>query len=473
MNQHMADAHGVTVVSGRRRNAAAAVAGQVLSVATRNNTPSVNAVTTASGLRVPMSVPGNIRGYVRGVGAHSLSANELGGLEEQAGYHNSLKEVIVSRLGFRPDSSEYFMKALHPMDEEVFGGTRIPDSTTDATVALELRVTGNLSTPLTDDSSWDMDVYFPPFPDVAYAYNSRKAGTASSGILTYVFYPATTSGKLGPNGNQPILQANADAWRGVYRGATFQMTASSLNNDGEIYAGQYGMKFRGITLPELKDDAGAVTRYYANTFTCDQVPLTTDELVQKVSGYVQLPAKCGLYLPVRYTDPVHLFQEGNGIPFITGSNADGHDQENVVAGDTLVSAPVNFMMGVVMFRGLNSKATIALKCRTGVEAIPDSRGTWGAFSESSPMMDRDAMDTVIKIRHTLALAYPASYNDLSAIWNAIRSGFEALAKPTWGATRQIGRFLGKIEGIPYVGRFGRGLETASDQLLAGIDAMNR
>lgn len=467
MNQHMASFHGIVNGTKRARNRPVAVRSPV-AVVMPNALPTVTTGTSASGNRGPLLVSGNIRGRGGGVGAHSLASTELGNIETQAGFHNTLKDVIVDRLGFRPDSSAYLMKALHPMDEELFGGTRIPDATTDSTVALELRTTSNFSKPTgAGDGAWDLDVYFPPFPDVAYAYQARKAGEPRPDQLTWVFYPTTGPGKLG--NNQSVLNSNADTYRGVYRGATFQMTASSLNNDGEVYAGQYGVKFRDLTVPERVDSTGAITRHTTSLFYCDSVPKTTDQLVQKVSGYVQMPAKCGLYLPIRYTDPVHLYQEGQGTPIITGVNPEGHQADEVADGDTLASAPVNFMMGVVMFRGLNSNATIALKCRTGLEAVPDANGTWGAFSESSPIYDREVMDTVVQLRHTLALAYPASYNDLGAIWKAISSGFEALARPTWGATRSAGRFLGRI-GVPLIARFGRGLETASDQLLAGLDA---
>lgn len=91
-----------------------------------------------------------------------------------------------------------------------------------------------------------------------------------------------------------------------------------------------------------------------------------------------------------------------------------------------------FQCGFMVFEGLASDATIQLKTKQGLEIVPTNATIAQAFTRSSPMLDREALDVVARVAQTAAGSYPANYNDLSKVLGSVAGAIKGVAGPVAG-----------------------------------------
>jgi len=357
------------------------------------------------------------------------------------GYTNSLRPIILSKIGAQTaDGSRYAMRSLHPMDEDLAGGTRLPDATSDQTAALECRYTDVIGAPagLAAGATWDMDILVLNIPDVAYLYRVYPSATPpTSPSYQPVYFPVF--------GDQPITQdPNLSKWsaayRGVFKGLTTHLVASALNDSGLVYGAQWASK------PDhsaVSPNAGAVIQYLEYS----QTPATPQELEAQVPGTVMFNARHGMYTPFKYIDPVHLYTSSETNNLNNAASKHGHV---VMITDTYgeqeltthrCSDVVNFTVGMQMYRGLASNASVHVHIREGLEVIPSTTSPWTAFTETSAYYEPRVMEKVVQVQQQLALSFPANYNDLSGILGAISKVVNFMS-PVTGAIKKWG--------VPYV-----------------------
>jgi len=337
-------------------------------------------------------------------------------------------EILPSLGGLTKDSQIYALRYLHPMDEVLTGGVRIPDMTSDPSCALEGRSQWTIAANNTT-TTYDVDIIIPPIPDIAFVYRTYvSGGTPSTWIpVSYSSYPSGYASSSLSAGNStvtvvPKLRANADQYRATFSGITCHLVAAAINNAGMVFAGQYGSKI---------SESGATSESYVGGVYNLDVPLDPNTLYQKTPGMVQQPARLGIYMPLMYRDTVNLYTNAPMADVASTSNAASGaltinwgqyvNVAPVPSGSycSLYCAPVNMNTGVILFRGLDPHASVQVKTRLGLEVVPLSGSPWTPFVESSPVYDPVVLARSCSVRQRLALAYPASYNDFSSILRAI------------------------------------------------------
>lgn len=325
-----------------------------------------------------------------------------------------------------------FFRHLTPNDESLTGGCRLPDDWRGESVAFEARTDWNIAPPsgLADDSLWDACIILLNSPDIAFIYAVRQSGSAwpteggvGPGNWRVVGFPSVMSGCTGagetPVDVPPTLGNYADSYRGVFKGSTVTLVASRLYDEGLSYSCQFSQQ----PSREIVTLNSAVQEAFLG------LPIESDQMIAKTSGTVLQEARAGSYMPLFFSQPTHNYQPGTaggltvrftdssgkvGIPLPRAFNApDGQ------AGNGLFNAAIDLNLGVQLFVGLNKHASLNVKVKQGLEAIPVSSGPWTGFTETSPPLDRQVMDATRMVESRMALAYPASYNSLGWLLGAI------------------------------------------------------
>jgi len=366
------------------------------------------------------------------------------------GSRNLLKPVVMGAVARTSPGSIYALRALHPCDETLSGGERIPDLTTAETCALETRLWASIVAPElgADQSSWDCLMIIPAVPDLPLTYLVRATGDAwpfnhgglppfkEPGALKFLEFPTIPlqAGGLGDPASTvkgPTLCNYADSYRMVYKGVTVVMDCASLTNNGTVYSAQW---LQELNIPQL--DAGL--EYYS----CANVPSDPQSLFAKCAQTTEWRAKEGIYMPMRYSQPVHEYLETSSNVNLRGfrinlagqggqvGNAAYYTPDKQIPGPVVppatptfapvgVSPPGNMHLGVIYWSGLSKTTSLQLKIRQGLQAVPVSSGPWGAFIETAPEPDTRAVESVIRVQNGLQLAYPERYNSLGMLMGVI------------------------------------------------------
>jgi hypothetical protein len=213
----------------------------------------------------------------------------------------------------------------------------------------------------------------------------------------------------------------------------------------------------------------------ASTHNCvifDDVPLSTDEMVDKVPTTGIWPARQGCYMPMRFTDDVHLFRtdastseylytpdggqvvaKPSGCPVMIRNRADTGELADTEIRDFVwtsqesdayaysVTNVVNQQVGVVFFTGISGQASVYLKMRKGIQLQPSSGSQLTGVIHSAGPKDQLAIDAVSAAQEKLQLSYPAKYNSLGAIlpliWSAVRAVAPMVAPWLVGAAKRF------------------------------------
>lgn len=366
------------------------------------------------------------------------------------GSRNILKDRLPT------DLERYALRALHPCDDTLAGGERIPDMSNQETCALEPRAWAVVSAPVGLDAGklWDCVVIYPNLPDVAAVVLVCETGHSFPDKGTLMPYrtptgitsvdpgqPVVVNGSYwlpfpslqvpyGSNNanegslkTQTMLSQSASDYRAVFKGATVVFNAATLSDQGMLFAGQWLQEPDKMeTTPDTLSPQSFLA--YGN------LPLSEDSLYSKLSDLVQMRAREGCYMPFKYAQPYHSYVNGGGAGSVDwavfGATRFTLSQTHLVLGSidsadetkgsrVAVSAPVNVNVGVMLFRGMAATTTLDIKLRQGLEVIPSPYGPWGSFIETGPIPDTALVEKVVGIQRELALAYPERYNSLGGL----------------------------------------------------------
>nr|WLJ60694.1 MAG: capsid protein [Varroa destructor virus 9] len=366
---------------------------------------------------------------------------------EPPSQHNMLRQRVQTELGGTGVGSMWAFRYLHPCDEMQSGGERIPDLTSTATCAAELRVRHHLSAPADIGSSltWSAMIVIPPSMELGCVVftrpDSSKQWTSVNKVLDYPSVKLPRYVGLLPDLEAPLGKLT-DACRATYRGVTCHLVASSTTNQGMVYAAQWAQVAEMTTAkPESGHEkpSGVEAQQIVQLIN---LPTNIDELYAKEGRTVQQEAKKGCYMPLRFVQPVSRFESPatRGIIWriagVSGSklatyldwtgNAAEPDKPYAPSDvyDTgyhlgTSYGPDNFNTGVIIFDGIDKAASIEIKIRSGVEGVPGAQSPWSPFIENSPVVDESAIKSAIGVAAQSELAFPVSYNDLGLLWSKV------------------------------------------------------
>lgn len=402
----------------------------------------------------------------------------------------NLPEAVA--LGETPNGQAWAIKALHPNIETVTSSAGIPDHISVPVVTPEFRVNHTITGRGSGvDGLDDVDIIVTGCEDLAFFYRRYPANTIPpNDEWTPVYFPGsgpqirqvlaypTTAGdtKTIPlwAGVMALYMAKA---RGMYFGFTLDMDAPMTKDEGIIAAGQVALtETANITRSEVSvwDGNNPVTysQQDMSSVSFGRLPLSQDDLFQASPGTVVHEAREGIYLPLRFREPVHLFTEvQNAIPtqqsrdglvpsVLTYFRPDdnkyvsfrGNDPRNTTSKEINIATecPFNFLTGIVLLRGVSAAANFNAKARVGVQGLVTIPSALSSFQHEAPLLDQRAIDMVTKFSQQMPMAFPAYYNDtnaMSALMKAmlphIASVLSALGIPGAGLVGSvISGFLG-------------------------------
>jgi hypothetical protein len=398
-------------------------------------------------------------------------------------------DQVWRSLGRTDDGRRWALSALHPCDEELTPPSGIPDFSATTVVTPSFRNTSTISKIVEGTGNWDVQIIMPPNPEVDYLYRQKLSSDAGWGAWQLV-RPSVFSAN--PDGTAQTLQTiGYRRYRYQGRGYTVHHIASGLTNEGTAFAGQVqATQVRQIT-PEFAGEP--TTTETAGVFaTTLKPPSFPQDLVQEDSLCVQWPAKHGVYMPMRFVDTVHIFQEAAGDGRLTdgttvspesfGSIISATTPGGVAGTNNIVaipaptfttpptlpnatqlyygaSTPGNLLTGVMFFMGLNTVASLEVKSRMHLENQVSRDGfAVQSFVHSPPVYDADALEVVAKVSQVQKHAYYASYNDLGSILGSI-----------WGAIKSVGKPIAQLvedSGIPILSSIGH----VAGRLIRGVEA---
>jgi hypothetical protein len=407
---------------------------------------------------------------------------------------------VASALGATVAGGKWALKALHPNGEGVTAAAGIPDHTHIPVTTPEFR-SNFVIAPTTLDGNDDVDILIPPFPDIACLYRRYKSAAPPAGNelgWTPVFYPAVKE-KISvvqfentddeTNYLLPVYGSEFGGLfsrvRAMYKGCTVNLDAPALSDQGRIVAGQLAMDMevssskRFVASASISGAPPGTNIHVTGIPTIDfgaNMPLTEDALFQVTPGAVVLPAREGCYMPMRFRDPVHLFNDSTppledgtkadpslttGLRILTtGETALTRANGNPGDIDTVFSAGGidNMLTGLILMRGIDKNANVQVKFRNGVEAQVSSVSALAPFQHASPPLDRLAIDMVTEIAQETGMAYAACYND--------DDSFMGILKQILGIVGPVARGIGGL-GLPIVSNIAGGIGGMLERLNLG------
>lgn len=374
----------------------------------------------------------------------------------------------LSKLGLTEAGHKWALKALHPCDESKSELVPIPDNATSDVACAEIRHSRTLGAPSGATGNWDCQILVIPTSDIPAAFRTRPSGGAWSpwqALLTIT--PNFTPGlvQIASAGNpfqalvDPGLNKLSEEWRQLFRGMTIVHDASALANQGMVTAGQWGAKSDIISDHPMVNGA-TTTPEKIDFLVFTDVPDDDDKVVMKCPSATQWEARNGVYLPMRFNDPTHLFSEPTGSEFTpAGSNTatkigmpvilSGTGDTWSILGDSIQvpgSAPgilhcpttsggVNQMVGTAIFQGLDKSSSLVVKLRSGIEFVPTTgtEALWMAKTRCPE--DAVAIKNVQIIGNKIPMQFPHKYNSLGWLLPLIKQaakGAWAIAAPWLG-----------------------------------------
>lgn len=300
----------------------------------------------------------------------------------------------------RPEAGAWLQRHINPAHGPL-GAAPIPDHTSVPSVVAEFRETLVLNTPTPGSTdTWNADFLVMPASNM-FGLHRAWSTTAGQGDT----FAGLTSWA------PPSIVAGA--YRFTHVGITIELVANALSDQGTVYAGQ--------TNPNICLDVGQSLAAAAMAVAGPAPPQTTQTLVRDDPRHYQGLAKGGVYMPLKLAKPMVPYQQTvqtgrliwrneAGTPFNVGVNGQ--------AFGFTTNDLCTYNVGVILFRGLSSTATLMVRTRLGIEAT-DAYTAWYPFVRPSAMLDECALEAAALASQSTPNGYPASANDFWTILRAI------------------------------------------------------
>jgi hypothetical protein len=351
-----------------------------------------------------------------------------------------------------PNGKDFFMRALHPNDDTRGGGVMIPDAVTVDRAVSEARLYQTISKPsYITSNNWDIQLVVLSCIDVPIIYRTRPSGT--SGPDSWSLWNAIVDNNTLSPGvfrlesgdtppaviKTPQLLLDATQFRQGFRGLTVVLDASAMYNQGFVTAGQWGNKAKEVPIQPSKEPATEVKEITHLVF--DDVPSEVGEIIQLCPESGQWEARKGIYMPMRFEDPVHEFNGGSENEWYTPASGftpatyakSGHiivlqragqpdsyvrnilwsDVDNNLAITTAGS--VNQAFGSAIFTGIDARANLVLHTRSGLEVEPTANSPAARYTQKNKVEDPCAIKAVTAVSAQLPVVYEHKYNSLGML----------------------------------------------------------
>lgn len=387
--------------------------------------------------------------------------------------HQNLSNQLGKQLGITVDGHEWAMRALHPCDDNQIPLVGIPDEASTKSNVFEIRHSYTVAAPNATDT-WDCQILELPTIDVPAVFRTKKASdppVSASWTQWQLFSNvgnqfnpgrlAIVEATTGPVVNlTPQLCNDSDQFRSTFRGLTIIHDAPALENQGMVTSGQWGNGGSLLGRDFKFTGGGGSDDIQVPTLQFDDIPLSQDDIIVKCPGATQWQAREGVYLPVRFNDSVHKYQDPGGDIFPNPSNQlvkSGlvisttdtdpthvlqpqilHDTDNL---SVTTAGQCNMLMAMSNFTGLSPKAQLVVKIRSGIEFVATATSNLAPAARNVPNKDQVALDVVHNIAKNIPQAYYHKFNSLGLMLPTIFGAAKAalgLAAP-W--------LLGKIRGF--------------------------
>lgn len=344
---------------------------------------------------------------------------------------------------------------------------------TSASAAITQRVISVIEPPAAPEGGlWNIVVYVPPMPDVAFMYKKWHNGQLPTDVSwIFVGYKdiagannylphADQVGRVPYPGTRGTLVDNVEQFRQTHKGLTLQLNANALCDQGMMLAGQYGDKLSVESDYPLATGSGVPvannTRKMGSVIKMLDVPYTTAELYAKDPGAMRGAAREGAYLPLKFNSPVQMYESVHTTEFYSTNGSTIDDSPTPVAlpivltrlresdgvyleefltvssgtNDDLVASTVGFtnlQTGVIIGSGLDLKASIDIKTISGLEIVATGSSPFSGFMEP-PLEESDAgQKQVHLIQRRMPSAHPASANMFGTLITSVLPALGGLA----------------------------------------------
>jgi hypothetical protein len=410
-------------------------------------------------------------------------------------------------MGLSAPGRAFVTKALHPPGNEVSPG--IPDTSEATSLRPEFRVQHVISPPAASSTSWDCYIWSPPGDTVGFFWATVPSGTTNA-FATESLPPGGESGFVSIQ--ETVVNASPETWyllsisaatanpvasmfsvssvapvnstfayRTMYKSLTAELVASSVADQGSVYASQHAPTHVVTMGTDVGlNPVGPSAICHPRAFFAPPVDEGTMSLM--CPDYHEGPAREGVFLPLRLTGPDQEYATRvpmNGIttvgapprltlPFnVNGASPNSKCvapavfsnfspwTDSVQAVPTWWTSPTsspnvpistgidNVNQGVIIFRNLTGAASgvfpasIRVKTVVGLEIIPHPLSPDRVFTRPPAQYDPRALEAYYSLSREMRSAYPADFNSLATVL-AVAS---RVAQALWPVAKTIGPAL--------------------------------
>lgn len=354
-----------------------------------------------------------------------------------------LKEEIIARnlpLGSTTEGRDWCIKALHPSDPltEVRG---IPDHSAVPSVLMNYQSTFTLAPQAGATGSWSFDASLLPHP---IAFMAVQA-TDSVGTLEYEFDNTQLTGATHA-AKYATYTAMAQRWRLAYMAVTVYQDGPDLANQGTIVVSQPPVMPRAY-YPCFTDTVIDVLSCGTKCVAYDADDAPNFATSQATPNAYFNRSREGAYVPLKLTETCQDWSSEADAVSITNNAKRGPDGTLMIldVNDTLrywpfwglepayaqPSAPVfkvsptspllNGTVAHISAKNLDVGTKYSFFVRCGIEMQVSPSSLLSPQLKLSPPYDPVALDAYFMIARELKDGFPANYNDLGKIWDAISS----------------------------------------------------
>jgi hypothetical protein len=276
-------------------------------------------------------------------------------------------------------------------------------------------------------------------------------------------------------------QTKPAGFRHMFKSITVTQIASAVSDQGQVYAAQFAPNMKhvgsflgpqargydsGVNIPG--SDPPASYQLYGSLYST-VLPASEGDLTAMAPDFYMGASRDGVYLPLRLSGPTQPFARsvptvtayqssgsnnvisaldispwpigayirptanqpllgGNAIPWVFTVPMTQSDINALLVQDVnLDSGYDNINIGVVIFRGLAGAnggqfgSTLQIKTIAGHEVAPSPQASARVFTEPAAQYEAKALEAYYALCLELKDAFPASYNSLESIWDAIKS----------------------------------------------------
>lgn len=363
-----------------------------------------------------------------------------------------LRKEIDNRdlpLGSTPQGRDWCIKALHPADPltEVRG---IPDHGSVPSVFLNYQSTYTIAPTAGCADGWSFEMSLLPHP-VNFAYwatHDSLNPMASSDMLNPQLAGASHTLKY-----QNWI-AMAQRWRLAYMSVTLYQDGPDLANQGTLVACQHSVE--PIVTHDTYYEVATNHAYGSvrlHSYTADDLP--NYDVSQAMPNAYFNRSKEGCYMPLKLTETCqdwvsdahsvgntnHIFAAAGGSycyinnavttawPHCQGVvNNLGETYHNGVVpiSGQRTSPFLSGAVGQLCGKNLAAATRFSVFIRCGLEVQVNPTSVLAPQQTLSPQYDSVALDNYFCISRELKDAYPANYNDLGKMWDAISAATRTL-----------------------------------------------